>query len=156
MSPAKSGCGNAISPNPSCATRVPCVSCATDDPTIVDSVGTEFWTAFPQSLGGEALTLFGSPEGEGTVTVTTTTGALVETRSLTAGQVEAVLIPNARSVTGADTIGDQGLHVEATTPVSVYGVSYLNSASTGFQAFPVDALGTTNRVLSYPGLSGGS
>src|SRR5262249_17849946 len=42
VSPWKSGFGNAISENPRLPTIVPCVSCATDKPTRVDSVNIEF------------------------------------------------------------------------------------------------------------------
>lgn len=125
---------------------------------VVDTVSTEFWTAIPETLGqaGVVQTLYVSPAASGSVTLSRTDGSVIETRSLTAGQVEAVAIPSSLRVTDADGVADQGIHIVSTAPISVYGVIYAQGASTGYQAFPVDALGTAYRPLAYQGLGGGA
>lgn len=136
------------------ATSAASASAAPPTVQVVDTVGTEFWTAIPVTLGEASVeqTLYASPTANGTVTFSRTDGTLIETRSLVAGQVEAFTIPNTLQVTDADGVADQGIHILSTAPISVYGVVYSSGASTGYQAFPVDTLGTTYRPLSYRGL----
>lgn len=125
---------------------------------VVDTVGTEFWTAIPETVmqTSAVQTLYVSPTASGSVTLSRTDGSVIETRSLVAGQVEAITIPSSLQVADDDGVADRGIHIVSSAGVSVYGVIYAANASTGYQAFPVDALGTSYRPLAYTGLGAGA
>lgn len=129
-------------------------SAAPPDHTIADTVGTEFWTAISEPLSPTSAmrTLYVSPTTDGSVTVSDRAGGVIATRALTAGHVEAISLSGDRDVTETDGVGDDGVHVVATGPVSVYATVIDPGASTGFQLYPLDALGTSYRALGYVGL----
>jgi|GEM_PF-3032251 len=64
--------------------------------------------------------------------------------------------PVANQVAGRDAISRQGIRLNFSSPVRVFGLNSLaGGASTdGFTAIPVSQLGTEYMVVAYPGLSG--
>lgn len=130
-------------------------SAAPAPPAIPDTVGTDFWVAFPTNpIGPTDQKLFLSPTEDGQVTVSDRLGNVLETRDLEAGVITEVSVATSRQIEATDGLDDDTLRLESTAPMSVYGAAVLNSASTGFQAFPDDALGTSYRVLAYTSLPG--
>ncbi|QIX25355.1 OmpA family protein [Nocardioides sp. JQ2195] len=119
-------------------------------PEIPDTVGTDFWVAFPDLEGFPiAYRLYLSPTDDGTVTVADASGASIETVSTSAGTISQVEIPAGQGVTSEDGVESVGVRVTSTSPISVFGAMIYPAASTGFQAYPIDALGTSYRVLGY-------
>ncbi|KQY57107.1 MULTISPECIES: OmpA family protein [unclassified Nocardioides] len=125
-------------------------------PDIPDTVGTDFWVAFPDLPGYPLQTrVYLSPTSDGTVTVADRAGTVLATVPVTSGTVAQVDLPSGLMVTSNDGVEAAGVKVTSTTPISVYGALIHPAASTGFQATPVDALGTSYRVLSYTQNIGG-
>jgi CshA-type fibril repeat protein len=127
---------------------------APPDPSFTDSLGQDFWLAFPTNLGGSTLTLYISGADAGTGTVAVPGEAMSEDFTVTPGEVTAVPIPATYQITQADGIQDDGIHVTSSTDVAVYGVNQLNSTSGAFVGLPVDSLGQRYRALGYEGLGG--
>ena len=126
---------------------------APPEPSFTDSVGNDFWLAFPSNfLGSGNLTLYISGTEEGSGTVAVPGEEMSQPFTVTPGAVTSVTIPSNYQITTADGIQDDGIHVTASTDVAVYGVNQQGGTSGGYLGLPVDALGQRYRALGYQGL----
>jgi hypothetical protein len=123
------------------------------EPAFTDSLGQDFWLAFPTNLSeGENLTLYISASEAGSGTVSVPGEAMSEPFTVTPGEVTSVAIPSSYHITAADGTQNDGIHLTSTTDVAVYGVNQQSGTSGGFVGLPVDSLGQRYRALAYTGL----
>lgn len=124
-------------------------------PSIPDTVGTSFWVTIPDRAGYTLdRYLYISPTADGSVTLSNADGTGSVTQNLTKGTIATMSFPNSFVSTATDGIENAGARVTSTVPVSIYGAAIRAASSTGFQALPDDALGTSYRVLAYPAGAG--
>jgi hypothetical protein len=128
-------------------------------PAAPSTKGTDFWLAFPANFNATSstagLTLFisGDASTSGTVDIPGLESSFPF--SVTAGQVTTIPIPGAAQLANGtadvDALESKGIHVTATLPVSVYGVSrILTSLSVdGYVGLPTNSLGTEYIALGY-------
>lgn len=122
--------------------------------TTTDSLGDDFWVAFPQNIFSESLTLYlsGAQAGTGTVAIPGRDWSAPFT--ITPGEVTSVSVPVDFVVTETDGVQDLGIHITATTDISAYGVNQAGGTSGAYLGLPVDSLGQRYRVLAYAGIPG--
>ncbi len=124
-----------------------------------DSLGKEFWVAFPKNFWySPQLSLFISSPDATAGTVQIPGLAWSQDFNVTPGSVTTVSIPEAAQLTnGASGVAEQaGIHVTATDEVSVYGLNRYSATTDAYLGLPVDVLGTDNIVLAWtaPGIEG--
>ncbi|HET6510695.1 MAG TPA: hypothetical protein VFH43_00775 [Candidatus Kapabacteria bacterium] len=131
-----------------------------------DHVGREFIVVFGPNTGGEPDV---ETNNEMSIVLTTTTPAnvtieaagvnLSRQRSLGAGVSEAVVLPSGND--GGPTVMVQrtdnekvlprsAVHVISDADISVFGRNHKRYSTDAFLVLPVDALGRSYRVMSYP------
>jgi RHS repeat-associated protein len=129
-----------------------------------DSVGTDFWLAFPHTfrdpgdLGPPPAQLsLGLSAPVDTVGVVTLPSYLHPTRipfSITAGQVTTIPLPNPMgflSLPQGEGITANGIRIQALAEVSVVAFDDGAAVSDAYLGLPVDALGTDYYVPTYTG-----
>jgi hypothetical protein len=124
---------------------VPAASAATNP----DSLGTDFWLAFPGNLGSGDLTLFvtGPTAAIGTVDVP---GVAFSTPfTVTPGSVTSVSLPSGIDIQTSDTVENLGIHVTASAEVTVYGLNRIQFTTDAYLGLPTDILGTQYLVEGY-------
>jgi hypothetical protein len=130
-------------------------------PCDLDSMGTDFWLAFPGNYPP-------SPNAPLRLTVciagpagTTGTVAVAGIRfskdfSIPAAQSVEVVLPDAASLGDAvDVVGRKGVRVTSSAPVAVYGLNRIPFSSDGFAGLPVGVIGKEYLVLAYPNVFNG-
>jgi IgGFc binding protein/Bacterial Ig-like domain (group 1) len=120
------------------------------------TVGTDFWVTFPPNYASSGITydldISGSQATTGSVTPQ---GASSIPFSVTVGQVTTVAVTDVVPQADDDDTVDEGVHITAAAPVTVYGLNIANGTSDAYTALPTPALGTRYRVASYgPTISG--
>src|SRR5438093_4137623 len=116
------------------------------------SKGSDFWLTFPSNYtGGGALTLFIAGETGTTGTVSSDGLDFSTSFTLTSGSVSSVQLPSGAEIRASDAAADNGIHVHASAPVTVYGLDELLHSTDGYLALPTDALGTDYIALGYGG-----
>ena len=126
----------------------------------VDSTGTDFWLGFPAAqdpISGtpsHRLMVTAATAASGTVSVPGT----VFSEGFTAGpgSVTSVELPASVELEAADAVtAGKGIHVTASQPVAVHALYQAagEGLSDGYLGLPTDLLGTSYRVLDYPGNS---
>lgn len=118
-----------------------------------DSLGKEFWLAFPQNYNGTpALSLFISAPTATSGTVSVPGLGFSENFSVTPGAVTTVVVPDAAQL----TLGNSGnpenraIHVTAAAEVAVYGLNRIQYTTDAFLGLPVDVQTTEYVVLAFP------
>lgn len=114
-----------------------------------DTSGSEHWLMFEQNLGSANLSLFVTAEVAATGTVSGPGMAPVPF-SVDPGEVTTIPIPSDREVSQSGSITAQGVHVEADTDVTVYGLNQSDSTTDAFLGLPVDLLDTEYLILDAP------
>lgn len=119
-----------------------------------DSTGTDFWLLFPR-VGFDnpeeirpTLTISGPTPATGTVAIPGI--GFSKAFSVVPGSVVTVELPPDALVQIANSIQGKGIHVTASQPVSVYGLSYGVAVSEAFCAFPTPMLGLQYCVMARP------
>ena len=74
--------------------------------------------------------------------------------SVTPGAITTVSIPSGAESTGSDVFANNGIHVTAASPITVYGLSQITATTDAYLGLPLTALGTSYIVFGYNGLSG--
>ena len=116
------------------------------------SKGADFWLTFPSNYtGGGTLTLFIAGETGTTGTVSIPGGEFSANFTLTSGSVSSVQLPSGAEIRASNAAADNGIHVHASAPVTVYGLDELLHSTDGYLALPTDALGTDYIALGYGG-----
>ena len=114
-----------------------------------DTLGTDFWLAFPENLGAPTLSLFVTGDAATTGTVQVPGLNVCVPFSVTANQVTTVPIPTTVQMSGQDAVEPKGIHVTALDDVTVYGLNRLQSTTDAYLGLPTDILGTEHIVLGY-------
>lgn len=117
-----------------------------------DTLGKEFWLAFPQN-GTPQLFLFITAESAASGTVAIPGLNFTTNFNVAAGSSTTVSIPVGVVAFDSDQVQNKGIHVTATSNVSVYGLSQKAFTSEAFTALPTDALGTEYVLLGYTNTS---
>ncbi|MAS54435.1 MAG: hypothetical protein CMJ44_07395 [Pimelobacter sp.] len=104
---------------------------------------------FEQNLGSANLSLFVTAEEAATGTVS---GPGMDPVPFTVdpGEVTTIPIPSDREVLASGSITAQGVHVEADTDVTVYGLNQSDFTTDAFLGLPVDLLDTEYLILDAP------
>lgn len=119
----------------------------------VTSAGTEFWLAFPTNyIQTPSLSLFLAAETPASGTVSVPGTGFTTSFTTTPGQVTTVGLPSTTQVTTPDGIEARGIHVQATAPVSVYGLNRISYTTDAYLGLPTQILGSEYVVMSHPGL----
>ena len=137
------------------------IACAADPESASDSQGVEFWLTFPGNvryippeLLDLSLFITGDLDTSGTVSIPGLAFSLPFT--VTAGAVTQVPLPPT-AATGrydlVEIIENNGIHLTALNPVSVFGQSRLSTSTDAYLALPTESLGTEYIVLAYHNFS---
>lgn len=124
-----------------------------------DSLGDEFWLAFPGNISANSSekTLFitGPEAASGTVEIPGL--AFSEPFTVTPGTVTSVPLPIETDLAVQEGVEQKGIHVTADREVTVYGLNRQSATTDAYLGLPVDVLGTSNIVLGIgTGLGGTS
>ena len=123
-----------------------------------DSLGKEFWVAFPSNYSSMTPTLslfISSPDAtNGTVAIPGLPWS--EDFCVTTGAVTTVQIPAAAQLSLGDSgaVENRGIKVTAADEVTVYGLNRIQATTDAYLGLPVDVLGTEHLVLGWPDLMG--
>jgi hypothetical protein len=123
----------------------PAASAATNP----DSLGTDFWLAFPGNYSGGTLTLFitGPTATSGTATMPGV--AFSAPFTVTPGTVTSVPLPAGSDIQTSDTVENLGIHVTADAEVTVYGLNQITATTDAYLGLPTDILATEYLVEGY-------
>jgi hypothetical protein len=124
---------------------VPAASAATSP----DSLGTDFWLAFPGNLGSPTLTLFLTGPTATTGTVAAPGAGFSAPFTVTPGTVTSVTVPSSLAIDTSDTVESLGIHVTSTAEVTVYGLNRITFTTDAYLGLPTDILGTEYIVQGY-------
>jgi IgGFc binding protein len=137
------------------------IACAADPESASDSQGGEFWLTFPGNVRyippeflELSLFITGDLDTSGTVSIPGLAFSMPFT--VTAGAVTQVLLPPTAAMGRSDLveiIENNGIHLTALNPVSVYGLSRLSTSTDAYLALPTESLGTEYIVLAYHNFS---
>lgn len=123
--------------------------------SMLDSRGTDFWLAFLQNYrtyGTLYLDITSEVNASGTVTIAGI--SFSQPFTVTANTVTRVSLPQSAIITSSNTVQSLGIHVISDQEVTVYGMNQQTSTTDGYLGLPVDILGTSYLVMTYPGLGG--
>lgn len=124
---------------------VPAASAATN----LDSLGTDFWLAFPGNLPPSPVqTLFLTGPTATTGTVSVPGIAFSAPFAVVPGTVTTVVLPSVEILT-SDVVENLGIHVTAIDEVTVYGLNRRQFTTDAYLGLPTDILGTEYIVLGY-------
>src|SRR5450432_471962 len=88
-----------------------------------NSKGTEFWVCFPGNISSPDPLLFITGEAASTVTITIPGLGFTQTVSVPAGGLQTIDIPGGAQVQSQFVADNKGIHITATSPVTVYGMN---------------------------------
>jgi hypothetical protein len=129
------------------------ISLATAPPALAvgaaDSLGTDFWVAFPGNLSPGTLSLFitGPTATSGTVAIPGL--AFSQAFTVTPGNVTTVVVPTNAEIDTSDVVENLGIHVTAGAEVTVYGLNRVQFTTDAYLGLPTDILGTSYIVEGY-------
>ena len=118
-----------------------------------DSLGTEFWVGFPTNEGPATLSLFVSSDDAAMGTVEIPGLGFATTFTVVPGVVTTVALPPNAQNTTYGTVTNLGVHVTASSEVSVYGLSRRQFTTDAYLGLPVDVLGMEYVALGYSQLN---
>jgi uncharacterized repeat protein (TIGR01451 family) len=117
--------------------------------TGLDSLGTDFWIAFPGNYSSPTLTLFLTGPTATSGTVDAPGIAFTAPFTVTPGTVTSVEVPSSLDIQTSDTVEDLGIHVTAAAEVTVYGLNRVEFTTDAYLGLPTDILGTEYIVQGY-------
>ena len=120
--------------------------------------GTDFWLSFGKNQFSASNLLDMQvrivTSQAAVVTFTYTNSGTVETYNVPAGSVETITLTNTekgRVFSGATGITNNSLHIESTTPISVYALNQVPASTDATNVLPVSNLSTDYYHISYKG-----
>jgi hypothetical protein len=124
----------------------------------LSSEGREFWVCFQRNheqSGGDTLTLmlFLTSRWEARVRVSSVGLGLDTLVRIPARAIVSLPLPQRAEVRSWGRVEYLAIHVEADTPIAVYGLNRRRQSTDTYMALPVSVLGTEYRVMSYRRLS---
>jgi IgGFc binding protein/Bacterial Ig-like domain (group 1)/HYR domain/Secretion system C-terminal sorting domain len=114
-----------------------------------DSKGTEFWICFPGNNSSTNTELYITAEAASSVTISIPGLAFNTVVAVPAGGLQTVSIPAAAQVQSSFIAESKGIHITATTEVTVYGMNAQTATTDAFLGFPTDAIGSSYYVMGY-------
>ncbi len=114
-----------------------------------DSKGTEFWICFPGNYDAVNTELYITAESASTVTIDIPGIAFNTVVNIGAGGLQSVTIPGTAQIQSSFIAEDKGIHITATTEVTVYGMNAQTASTDAFLGFPLDAIGNDYYVMAY-------
>lgn len=122
------------------------------------SEGREFWLCFQRNheeSGNDTLTLmlFLTSRWEAAVRVSILGLGFDTLLRLPARTVVPLALPAAAELRGSGRVEMKAVHIQADTPIAVYGLNRRRLSTDTYMALPLAALGTEYRVVTYPRLS---
>jgi IgGFc binding protein/Bacterial Ig-like domain (group 1)/Secretion system C-terminal sorting domain len=114
-----------------------------------DSKGTAFWICFPGNLTSQNTELYITANQASTVTIDIPGLAFNTVVAVAPGGLQTVSIPAAAQVQSQFVAENKGIHITATTEVTVYGMNAQTATTDAFLAFPLDAIGMEYYILGY-------
>ncbi|RYE12218.1 MAG: Ig-like domain-containing protein, partial [Sphingobacteriales bacterium] len=114
-----------------------------------DSKGTEFWICFPGNLSVLNTQLYITADAASSVTIDIPGLAFNTVVAVAAGGLQTVTIPSAAQVVSSFIPDNKGIHITATTEVTVYGMNAATATTDAFLGFPIDAIGMSYYVMGY-------
>ncbi len=115
-----------------------------------DSLGTDFWLAFPGNYSsGAELTLFITGPNAASGTVAAPGVPFSAPFTVTPGTVTSVPLPSGIDIQTSDTVENLGIHVTANAEVTVYGLNRIQFTTDAYLGLPTDILGTEYLVEGY-------
>lgn len=124
----------------------------------IDSMGTEFLLAFPETVPPDPVqTLLITSQVATSGTVSNPSLGINVPFVAAPGSATLVSLPNTVELALSDTVEAKGLLVTALDPIAVFGVNRRSGTTGAFLALPTAALGSDYRVATWgPGLGIGS
>jgi len=117
---------------------------------IPDNRGTDFWIGFPQNNVGTAkLTLFIASDVDGKATIEISGLSYKEEVNFIEGTLSSIQIPVDAQKTLHDKVAQLGVHVTASAPITLYGLSQEQYTTDAFLALPTPNLGQEYFAISY-------
>ena len=113
------------------------------------SKGTEFWICFPANAYDQSTQLYITSEQNSTVVVDIPGLGFNQVINVSAGILQTVNLPYNVHVRSQYVPENKGIHITATTDITVYGMNAQSYTTDAFLAYPINALGTEYYVLGY-------
>jgi hypothetical protein len=119
---------------------------------VPSSAGNDFWLTIPTlySGSGEQLIIYISSQMTNSVILSIPGLGFTHNFTLAPASVTNISLPIAAIISTNGSPSENGIHVTATQPVSVYILYLLPTASTAFTAYQTRMLGTNYCVLARP------
>ncbi len=114
-----------------------------------DSKGTEFWICIPGNLNAGSPELYITATQASTVTIDIPGLAFNTVVVVPPGGLQTIILPPDAQVQSQFSTDNKGIHVTATTEVTVYVMNAQQFTTDAFLAFPVDAIGKEYYVMAY-------
>lgn len=129
----------------------------TCQPCATGSAGTGFWLAFPGNYPPEftnepapQLFVTGAAGVSGTVSAPGLNPPFTTNFTIPPNNAAIIYLPrDADLSTNSDIVTPQGVRLDATASVSVYGYNRVPHSTDGYLALPTNALGRVHRVLTF-------
>ncbi len=117
--------------------------------TAQDSKGKEFWICFPGNQQSLSTELYITAFQSSIVKVEIPGIGFSQTVTVPAGGIQLVTLPGNVQVQSKFIADKKGIHISASTEVTVYGMNAVTSSTDAFLAYPVDAIGKEYYVMAY-------
>ncbi len=114
-----------------------------------DSKGTEFWICFPGNLSDLGTELYITATQASTVTIDIPGIGFNTVVGVAAGGLQTIPLPFDVQVQSQFIAENKGIHITATTEVTVYGMNAKTATTDAYLAFPLDAIGKDYYVMGY-------
>ncbi len=115
-----------------------------------DSKGTEFWICFPGNLSNLSPQLYiAGSATTASVTVAIPGLAFSQTVTVPAGGLQVIDLPATAQVQSQFAADAKGIHITASSEVTVYGMNAQTATTDAYLAFPLDAIGREYYVMAY-------
>ena len=134
-----------------------CLSANETYAQVPDNRGTDFWIGFPLNhSGANNLVLFIASDVDGKAIIEIPGISYREEMDFIEGTLSSVQIPKDVQYAANDRISQFGIHVTASAPITLYGLSQEQYTTDAFLALPTSNLGKEYFVASYSGSFAGS
>ncbi len=114
-----------------------------------DSKGTEFWICIPGNFTSVNAELYITSTQASTVTVDIPGLGFNTVVVVPPGGLQTISLPTTAQVQSQFTVDNKGIHITATTEVTVYSMNAQTATTDAYLAFPLDAIGNEYYVMAY-------
>ena len=117
--------------------------------TAQDSKGKEFWICFPGNQQSLSTELYITAFQSSIVKVEVPGIGFSQTVTVPSTGIQLVTLPGNVQVQSKFIADKKGIHITASTEITVYGMNAVTSSTDAFLAYPVDAIGKEYYVMAY-------